>query len=36
MDDVTDVVAAIEGFANVNKEDAESAIDGFVDEENDD
>ena len=31
-----DVVAAIEEFANVNKNDAVPAIDGFVDEENED
>ena len=29
-DDPTDLVAAIEGFANNNKKEAESAKDGFV------
>ena len=36
MDDPTDVVVAIEEFANINKEDAVLAFDGFVDEENED
>ena len=35
MDNPTDVVAAIEEFANINKDDAVSAWDGFVIEEND-
>ena len=34
MDDPTDVAVAIEEFANINKGDAASALDGFVDEEN--
>ena len=33
MDDLTDVVAVIEEFTNINKVDAVSALDGFVDEE---
>ena len=36
MDDPTDVEAAIEEFAIINKENYVSALDGFVDEENDD
>ena len=35
MDNPTDVVAAIEELANINKDNAVSAIDGFVDKEND-
>ena len=35
MDDPTDVIAAIEEFNNISKDDAVSALDGFVDEEND-
>ena len=35
MDDRTDVVAAIEEFANINKDDAVSALEGFVNEKND-
>ena len=34
MDDPNDVVAANEKFANINEEDAVSALDGFVVEEN--
>ena len=36
IDDDTDVVVAIEEFAKINKDDAVSALDGFVDEENED
>ena len=36
MDDPTDLETAIEEFANIDKEDAQSAIDGFVGEKNDD
>ena len=36
IDDHTDVLAAIEEFANINNDDAVLAWDGFVDEENDD
>ena len=36
MDDRTDVVAAIEKFTNINKDDAVSVLDGFVEKENDD
>ena len=36
MDDPTDVIVAIKEFANINKDDAISALDGFVDEENED
>ena len=35
MDDCTDVVAAIEEFANIDKDDAVSALEGFVNEKND-
>ena len=34
MDDSTDVVVAIEEFTNINKDNAVSALDDFVDEEN--
>ena len=33
MDDTTDVVAAIEEFTNINKHNAESALEDFVYEE---
>ena len=33
-DDHTDLVSTIEGFTNNNKEETESAIDGFIYEEN--
>ena len=36
MDDLMDVVAAIEEFANINRDNAVLAFDGFVDEKNDD
>ena len=36
MDDSTDVVVAVEEFANTNKDDAASALGGFVDKENED
>ena len=36
MGDPTDVVAAIEEFASISKDNAVAALDGFVDEENDD
>ena len=36
MDVPSNIVAAIEEFANLNKDDAVSALHGFVDEENDD
>ena len=31
INDPTDIVVAIEEFANINKDDAVSALDGFVD-----
>ena len=34
MDDPTDVLQAIGAFANINKDDAVSALDVFVNEEN--
>ena len=34
MNDPTDVVVAIIEFTNINKDDAVSALDSFVDEEN--
>ena len=34
FDNLTDVVVAIKESANINKDDALSALDGFVDEEN--
>ena len=34
MDDSTDVVVAIDEFTNINKDNAVSALDGFVDKEN--
>ena len=36
MDDPTDLVVTIEEFFNINQDDAVSALDGFVDEENED
>ena len=36
MDNPINVVASTEGFANTNEEEAESAVNGFVYEENDD
>ena len=36
MDDPTDVIVAIEEFTNIHKDNAVSALDGFVDEENKD
>ena len=36
MDDPTDVVAAIEEYINASKDNAVSALYGFVDEKNDD
>ena len=36
MGDSTDVVMAVEEFNNINKDNAVSALDGFVYEENDD
>ena len=36
MDDPTDVVVAIEEFANINNDNAVSALGDFVDEENKD
>ena len=36
MDNPTDIVAAIAECANINKDDAVSALDGFVDQEHDD
>ena len=36
MDDFTDVVVAIEEFTNINKDNAVSASDGFVDKESED
>ena len=36
VDDPTDVVATIEKFANINKDNAVSALDGFVNEKSDD
>ena len=34
MDDPTEFVVAIEKFVNIKKDSAVSALDGFVDEEN--
>ena len=36
MDDLTDAVAATKEFANTNKDETISALNGFVDEENKD
>ena len=36
MNDPTDIVVAIEEFASINKDDAVSGLDGFVDKENED
>ena len=36
MDDPTDVVPAINEFTNINKDNTISALDGFVNMENDD
>ena len=36
MDDPTDVVVAIEELATINKDNAVLALDGFIDEENED
>ena len=36
MDDPTYVVAALEEFDNIIKEDTVSVLDGFVDDENED
>ena len=36
MDDPTDVIKATQEFTNINKDDAVSALDGFVDEKIDD
>ena len=36
MNDPIDVVVAIEEFTNINKDGAVSALDGFVDKENED